>query len=290
MSRTLLVLCAALLAALSANVLARPEPPRMPDYGKGTPPPPRDMQEVKAVLAGAPEPPAKTRPIHIVLVAGKKDHGPGEHDYPAWLEVWSRLLATADDVKVTTAMDWPSAEDLKTADVLVFYQQGKWTAERARDIDAHLARGGGLVYVHWAVNGGPEAPAFAQRIGLAWGTPESKYRHGPLELGFEGGARHPIARNFDKVKLVDESYWNLAGDPKKINVLASAPEDGQPRPLFWTLEPGKGRVFVSIPGHYAWTFDDPLYRVLLLRGIAWSAHEPVDRFNALVTPGARIKP
>jgi hypothetical protein len=29
--------------------------------------------------------------------------------------------------------------------------------------------------------------------------------------------------------------------------------------------------------------------VLLLRGIAWSAKEPVDRFNELVWPGARVK-
>jgi type 1 glutamine amidotransferase len=278
------------LLALVPVAHGQPESLHMPEYGKGTPPPPRDAAEVKAILAGAPNPPAKTRPLHIVLIAGKKDHGLGEHDYPAWLDVWSRLLKLADDVKVTTAMDWPSAEDLKTADVLVFYQNGKWNADRARDIDAFLERGGGLVYIHWAVNGGAEAPAFAQRIGLAWGTPESKYRHGPLELGFEGGSRHPIARNFDRVKMVDESYWNLVGDVKRLNVLASAPEDGQPRPLFWTLEPGKGRVFVSIPGHYAWTFDDPLYRVLLLRGIAWTAREPVDRFNGLVTPGARIKP
>jgi putative heme-binding domain-containing protein len=266
------------------------EPPRMPDYGKETPPPPRGMREVKAILAGAPEPPAPTRPIHVVLVAGKKDHGPGEHDYPAWLKVWPRLLAMADEVKVTAAMDWPSAEDLKTADVLVFYQHGKWTPERARDIDAYLARGGGLVYIHWAVDGSPDAPGFAQRIGLAWGTKESKFRHGPLDLGFEGGSRHPIGRNFDRLRLHDESYWNLNGDPKKINVLAGGVEEGKSRPLFWTLEPAKGRVFVSIPGHYAWTFDDPLFRVLLLRGIAWAAREPVDRFNSLVTPGARTKP
>jgi len=54
------------------------------------------------------------------------------------------------------------------------------------------------------------------------------------------------------------------------------------------LEPGRGRVFVSIPGHYSWTFADPLFRVLLLRGIAWSAKEPVDRFNDLVWPGADV--
>jgi type 1 glutamine amidotransferase len=56
----------------------------------------------------------------------------------------------------------------------------------------------------------------------------------------------------------------------------------------WATERNGGRIFVSIPGHYNWTFDDPLFRILLLRGIAWTAGEPVDRFNALVTPGARM--
>src|SRR6516164_10105373 len=93
------------------------EPPRMPDYGKGTPPPPRSLKEVQKILAGAPQK-LQTRPIHIVLVAGKKDHGPGEHDYPAWQKVWQKLLAMAEDTKVTTADDWPTADDFKTADVL----------------------------------------------------------------------------------------------------------------------------------------------------------------------------
>ena len=54
----------------------------------GPRPKPRTVAEVKAVLAGAPNPPEKTRPIHIVLVAGPKDHGVGEHDYPAWQKIW----------------------------------------------------------------------------------------------------------------------------------------------------------------------------------------------------------
>jgi type 1 glutamine amidotransferase len=194
----------------------------------------------------------------------------------------------ADDVKVTTANDWPAGEDFKRADVLVFYQQGKWTPERAKDVDAFLARGGGLVYIHYAVDGGTDAPGFAQRIGLAWQGGRSKFRHGPLDLGFETGSRHPIARNFSNVHFHDESYWNLVGDPKQVTLLASGKEEGADQPLFWTLESGKGRLFVSIPGHFAWTFDDPLFRVLLLRGILWTAREPVDRLNALVTPGARI--
>jgi putative heme-binding domain-containing protein len=265
------------------------EPPQMPsDYPGGPPPPPRSREEVQAVLAGAPEAPATKKPLHIALVAGRKDHGPGEHDYPAWLKAWKELFQLAEGVKVTTAMDWPSADDLKSADVLVFYQQGSWTPEKARDIDAFLNRGGGLVYLHYAVDGGKDAPGFAQRIGLAWGA-KAKFRHGPLELGFETGDKHPIGRNFSKVKFVDESYWQLTGDPKKIRLLASGMEDGKPQPLFWTIEPEQGRVFVSILGHYSWTFDDPLFRILVLRGIAWTAREPVDRLNDLVWPGSRVK-
>jgi putative heme-binding domain-containing protein len=264
------------------------EPPRMPDYGPDAPPPPRSREEVEAVLAGAPEPPAATRPVHVVLIAGRKDHGPGEHDYPAWQKAWAKLLSMADGVKATGAMDWPSAEDLRSADVLVFYQQGSWTPERARDIDAFLARGGGLVHLHYAVDGGRDPAGFARRIGLAWQGGRSKFRHGPVDLVFADGARHPISRNFARVRFVDESYWDLVGSPGEIALMAACAEDGEPRPLLWTLEPGGGRVFVSILGHYAWTFDDPLFRALILRGIAWAAREPVDRFNDLVLPGARV--
>jgi putative heme-binding domain-containing protein len=263
-------------------------PPRMPEYGPAKLPPPRRRAEVEAVLAGAPAA-AAARPMHVVLVAGPKDHGPGEHDYPAWQKVWQQLLSRSDGVKVTTAWQWPEAADLKSADVLVFYQQGRWTPERARDIDAFLARGGGLVYIHYAVDGGADAPGFARRIGLAWRGGASKFRHGPLDVQFSRGSTHPVARNFGKVHFEDESYWQLVGDPTKVQLLATGVEDGEPQPLFWTCEQGKGRVFVSILGHFAWTFDDPLFRVLLLRGTAWAAREPVDRFNDLVYPGARVR-
>jgi len=263
--------------------------PGMPEYGEGEPPLPPSRREVMAVLAGSPDPPASTRQMSVVLVSGRKDHGPGEHDYPAWKNAWNELLGIAENLTVETTDEWPSPSQLKIADVLVFYQQGTWTPERAKDMDTFLERGGGAVYIHYAVDGGMDAPGFAQRIGLAWQSGKSKFRHGPLEMGFETGGNHPVGRNFSQVRFHDESYWQLVGDPKRITNLASGIEDGEQQPLFWTLEPGKGRVVVSIPGHYAWTFDDPLFRVLILRGIAWAANEPVDRFNDLVLPGARVR-
>jgi type 1 glutamine amidotransferase len=226
--------------------------------------------------------------VRIVLVAGKKDHGKGEHDYPAWQTAWKALFGKADKVDVVTAWEWPAREEFQKADVMVFYQHGDWTTSRAADVDAFLDRGGGLVYVHWAVDGRDNVADFARRIGLASHGGKIKYRHGPLDLAFNSAAKHPVARNLSSLHLVDESYWELTGDLPKDRVIASAVEDKEPRPLFWSVEPGKGRVFVSIPGHYSWTFDDPLYRVILLRGIAWAAREPVDRFNDLVLIGADV--
>lgn len=274
---------------VGAVFAADPLPPTaMPRDHNGPRPKPRTAAEVEAILAGAPKPPEKTRALHIVLVAGKKDHGKGEHDYPAWQKAWNELFKLADKVEVATAWEWPDADAFRKADVIVFYQHGDWTPQRATDIDAFLERGGGLVYIHWAVDGRDDAPGFAKRIGLASRGGKIKYRHGPLDLAFNKDARHAITRNFSRLQLVDESYWMLIGDLPADRVLATQEEDKEPRPLFWWGEPARGRVFVSIPGHYSWTFDDPLFRVILLRGIAWAAKEPVDRFNALVWPGADV--
>jgi putative heme-binding domain-containing protein len=260
-------------------------PPRMPRDLEGAPEP-RTLAEVEKVLDGAEEI-KSPRPLRIVLVAGRKDHGPGEHDYPAWLKVWGQLLEAAENVEVTQVMEWPSAKQLAAADALVFYQQGTWNEQRAADIDAFLKKGGGVSYIHYAVDGGKEPEGFADRIGLAWQGGASKFRHGGLDLIFD--SKHPIARNFRRVHFHDESYWNLKGNPEDITLLASGREENALQPLIWCREKHQGRVFVSIPGHYSWTFDDPLFRILLLRGIAWSAGESVDRFNSLITPGASIR-
>jgi putative heme-binding domain-containing protein len=261
--------------------------PSMPRDLAGPRPKPRSVAEVRAALAGSPNPPLKTRRIRIVLVAGPKDHGPGEHDYPAWQKAWAELLAAPDNTEVVTAWEWPAAEEFRKADVMVFYQHGDWNGKRAADIDAFLERGGGLVYIHWAIDGQKGGPEFAKRIGLA-GVGAVGFRHGPLDLMLRGDTKHPVLRNLEKLSLTDETYWKMVGDLPAGRVLGTAVEDGKPQPQMWSLEPANGRVFVSIPGHFSWTFDDPLFRILLLRGIAWAAKEPVDRFNDLAWPGADV--
>ena len=264
-----------------------------PIEGNTPPPPPRKRAEVEALLAANPK--LETRnskpQMHIVLCSGPKDHGKGEHDYPLWQKRWSKLLPLADGVTVSTADKWPSAEQLAKAGVICFFNNNPaWNEERGRELDAFLARGGGAAYFHWAVEGRTNAPDFAKRIGLASDSSKLKYRHGPIDLAFH---EHPLARgftakDFTRETFVDETYWNFQGDVKDVQLVASAVEDGAPRPQVWTREVGKGRVFVSVPGHYNWSFDDPLYRVLVFRGICWAANQPMDRLAELATIGARI--
>jgi type 1 glutamine amidotransferase len=262
-------------------------------------PPPRPRSEFDAIVKAAATAAATTatatapttqKELKILLVTGPKDHGPSEHDYPAFAKRWTTLLNLADNVKVDHASEWPTPAQFDAADVAVFYSANPgWNADRAKQLDAYLARGGGAVFLHWAVNGGKEPAALADCIGLAF-APGGKYRHGALELTFRD-PQHPITHGFPKtVKFLDESYWNLAGDAKRLHLLADAPEEEQPRPLLWTHEKGDGRVFVSILGHYSWTFDDPLFRLLVLRGMCWSARTDVDRLTNLAVIGARTSP
>jgi type 1 glutamine amidotransferase len=252
-------------------------------------PAPRTRAEVAAVLAGGKVEEKPGRTLRILLAAGPKDHGPGEHDYPLWQRRWFELLSLADGVRVESAGPWPTAAQWKWADVVVMYSANpSWDAGRGKELDAFLGRGGGLVLLHWAVNGKAAVDEYTARVGLAFRAGTSRFRHGALELTFPD-SKHPITRGFGKVKFLDESYWKLGGDRKRITVLATGVEEKEAWPLFWARQQGKGRVFASILGHYTWTFDDPLFRVLVLRGICWTAGEPADRLSGLATVGARVK-
>ena len=131
--------------------------------------------------------------------------------------------------------------------------------------------------------------ALAERLGLSAQPQRTKYRHGPLELKSVAPAEHPLMRGFREARLIDETYWPLIGDPSRVEVMATAVEEGKPWPMLWTFRPGKGRVFCSVLGHYTWTLDDPLFRILILRGLAWAAGEPADRFEPLALLGTGVK-
>lgn len=256
----------------------------------------RKRTEIEAVLAAAPKNDTALRPIKILLVAGPKDHGKGEHDYPKWQKDWVELLKKAENVTIDTAWKWPSPDQLKSADLMVCYFKAPWTAEQVADVKALQERGAGLVTIHWAIGADQAWDQHATVTGLSYRA--AGYRHGWVDLKIEA-RDHPIVHGFPStVRFLDEPYWPFIGDPTNVKTLASSDEllkkdDGKktPVPVFWTYEPEgrKGRAFVSIFGHYMWTFDDPYFRLLLLRGMAWAANEPTYRFDKLAVDGVKME-
>ena len=111
----------------------------------------------------------------------------------------------------------------------------------------------------------------------------------------------PVKRFPEKFDLADEFYWELRGDTAKITPLVTSPAgsaianirlpgppkkeelDGKTWPAMWTTEVGRGGVFVSGVGHNYFTFNDPYFRIILLRAMAWTMNESIDPFKPLVT-------
>lgn len=265
-----------LLEPIEPAPILRMDPPR---------PAARKLAEVQSIIASTQDSEKAEKKFHLLLVSGPKDHGPDEHDYPLWLERWSRLLALGDNVVVSTAEAFPAPEQLERADVAVFYNANPgWNAEKAAALDRFHEKGGGAVYIHYAVDGGKDPAGVAERVGLAF-TFGSKFRHGEMDLVFT--KEHPITKGFPTLHFTDETYWNMRGDTSRLDVLGTVVEEKEPRPQLWTLERRNSRIVGCIPGHYTWTFDDPLFRILVFRSICWAGkQENVDRLAELGTVGA----
>jgi hypothetical protein len=316
--RTFLHRSAGVLAA-SASLAELAKGEAENTYGVETPKL-RSRAEVAAVFGEAPKPAADAslRPLTILFAGGAKDHPPRSHSHDVLPKRWKVLLGGAgpDDeavtnmyrpqeeadralitagsprVKALSTLEWPTEEQFATADVIVLYQHPKCLsdAKNQQQIEAFLNRGGGLVLSHYVLWNA--SPALPDLLGLGKGK-DSKYKHKVITLKLPE-ARHPIMHGLpDTFTLADECFWNLQGDRSKVTALATSDEtvgdQVGPEPVIWAYERGKGRVVASTLGHFDWTFDDPFFRTILLRGIAWAAGESPYRFDPLILRGIPLK-
>ena len=296
--RAALVL-ALVLPVCAANVAARQHPWQAP---------PAREPNVVAEIAGPIVQPEPSRDLDIVWVWGvDKNHERGAHEYGWGMGRFvNTLLPLVPRVTAERAMYFPTAEQWARADVVVFYLQSPepWSQEQYEQIDAFQSRGGGLMFFHLAILQGAGSE-LAARIGLAYASgdsPNGPTRWGPLPTPVhltKAGLSSEILEGFGPtVDLVDEHYWNLHGDADGVTTLMTAPGgpalgseapprpdelDGNAWPVMWTTERGRGRVFATVLGHNYFTFNDPYFRIMLLRGLAWTLGESFDPFKPLVT-------
>ncbi|GAA4425772.1 ThuA domain-containing protein [Georgenia halophila] len=91
-------------------------------------------------------------------------------------------------------------------------------------------------------------------------------------------ADHPITRGIESFDLDTEQYWVLTDD--LLDVLATTtlpsrefdPWHGRATcPAVWTRRWGRGRIFVSTPGHRVEVLEHPSVRTIIERGMLWAS-------------------
>jgi type 1 glutamine amidotransferase len=94
----------------------------------------------------------------------------------------------------------------------------------------------------------------------------------------EAAADHPITKGLSDFELVTEQYWVLSDEYN--DVLATTTQEARPwdawnrpvtAPAIWTRQWGKGRIFVSAPGHRLDIVENPNVRTIIERGLLWAA-------------------
>ena len=228
------------------------------------------------------------KPLRVFIRAGVKTHGPGQHDSPRFLKEWTDLL-NQRGAQAEGAMNFPTAEQLAQADVLVMYaaNAGDILPEQRGYLGEFLKRGGGMVVIHDAI--GSQDPDWLKTIiGGAWRYGHAKFYEGDISFYYLNHD-HPITRGAANFDFNDEEYYDLELLPE-ANILAGTyqpdernkhdghvlPSVYDVAPQMWTYEKNNYRAFVSIPGHNATSFNLPHYRAVLLRGIAWAGKRDAD--------------
>ena len=253
-----------------------------------------------ALGVGAAKAPAAAK--KIILIGGKKSHGPGMHDFPNGIPYLAALLRAApafDGVEVLTyTSGFP--EDLSVlqhASAVVCYFDGVMekpepllAAARIAALQKLMDAGCGLVALHQASTlpaGDQTVPLIewlgAKRDGMVDRTTETATLH-PVS------PTHPISAGVTEFTYPDEFYPTLvfAKGGGHLTPILSAnltptsgdaiPANAIPAPhadyvVAWAFErPARGRAFGFTGLHYLNAFSLPPIRQLLVNAIAWTAH------------------
>lgn len=271
---------AILITLLGALFAANPEKDKAPR--------PNDLIPKAEVikLTGDFEDAKLERDVRILWLYGPEDHRGGEHDYVRIKELFVPMLQAIPRVTVAEAYQFPTQEQFDQTDLLIQYLHlPDLTDEQLAMFQKFVDDGGSVVSLHESCIMRPSerAEKLAGCIGCSWkgnkASKWSKFTHNnPLYLKTD----HPAFKGLpNSIKLNDESYWNLLKREKVEVIGAIAPADTKNfndalkhpdvrSDAFWTYTSGNGRVFGTTTGHFTYTFHDPIYRLILLRGMAWA--------------------
>jgi type 1 glutamine amidotransferase/cytochrome c551/c552 len=244
----------------------------------------------------------------IVLIAGKKSHGPvgnGIHDYPWSVRLLKVMLDNSnlhDQLRVEYHLQgWPEdPTTLDDADTIMVISDGRdgdkyQEAPHLQDplkvawIEKQVKRGCGFMTFHFSTFA-PDSQATRMLHWSGgyfdWETDGERNWYSAIKTEDARATlpspEHPVCRGIKPFQLRDEFYYNIRfakGDDqlKGILEIPSLPgRDPDGRYVAWARQrEDGGRGFGTSCGHFYDNWKNPSFRKLILNAIAWTSRIPV---------------
>lgn len=219
----------------------------------------------------------------IILVAGKKSHGPGDHEFRAGCLLLEKCLNKLPGiVSEVHSNGWPASDAVfDGADAVLIYADGggghpALQGNHREVITGLVQKGVGLGCAHYGV----EVPSSNGPLFLEWigGYYEGGYSVNPMWTPeFKSFPTHPVTRGVKPFALLDEWYFNMrwkdeqgqidasrqgvarARNPRLTPILVAKPSDAvrdgpyvAPRGPYKHIQDAKGR-----PETMMWVYERP---------------------------------
>ncbi|MSU63726.1 MAG: hypothetical protein EXS31_15220 [Pedosphaera sp.] len=254
----------------------------------------------------------------IVIIAGSRSHGAGEHEFKAGCSLINKCLDSVPGVKpVLTLNGWPKDESIfEGASAVFIYSDGGGghpaiQGENLKTLGKLMDKGVGLACGHYGVEvpkekGGAE---FLQWMGGYFEMNWSVNPHWTAE--FSKFPKHPITRGVQPFKVNDEWYYHMRfvdGMKGVTPILSALPpaktldrpdgthsgnpavreaiSKGETQHVAWAYErPNGGRGFGFTGGHFHKNWGDDNFRKVVLNALLWVAkvEVPANGVQSTVT-------
>lgn len=255
------------------------------------------------------EPPPGFTGKKIVLVAGVKSHGPGDHEFFAGCAILMNLLKQNGVWPVMVRDGWPKNEKVfDGAAAFVFYMDGRSghpvvQKDRLKLLQKYIDKGVGWVNLHYAVDYEPRHGETVVRwMGGFYDPRTSINPH--WDATIRSLPRHPVANGVKPFTIRDEWYYNMhwVGDVADVRdakgvtpILQAVPPDdtrrtadakkypGRLETMAWAYERADGgRGFGFTGGHMHRNWGDENFRKVVTNAILWAAKAEIPAGGASV--------
>ena len=255
------------------------------------------------------EPPVGFKGKKVVLVAGSKSHGPGDHEFFAGTAILADLLKQNGVWPVMVRDGWPKHEKVfEGASAIVFYMDGRGghpvvKNDRLKLLQKYMDAGVGWVNLHYAVDYLPEHGQTV--VGWMGGFYDPRTSINPhWDADIRSLPKHPIATGVHPFKLRDEWYYNMhwVGDVPDVKdakgvapILQAIPPDntrgtpdakkypGRLETMAWAYDrKDGGRGFGFTGGHFHRNWGNENFRRVVTNAVLWSAKVELPEGGAKV--------